>query len=310
MKVIFFGSSLFSKIVFETLWQGNVNITGIVTRKPKPKGRGKIKMPTPVSLSGKEKGVDVYEVENLNFGKFEDWLKGKKPDIFLLASFGKIIPEKILDMVNLPLNIHPSLLPKYRGASPIRGALMNNEQTTGITIFKMTERMDAGDIIHQYPVDILTEEVATELEQRLGKIGGQEFIKVYWKLEKGRNVKFIPQNETLATYTHKIKKEDLKIQWDETYDKVVGKIRGLAMEPGAYTYFRGKRIKLLRAIPYLTANEQPGKIIETSKEGIIVACKGGTVMIKSLKIEGKSITTPSDFINGYKVKKGDFFKEA
>jgi len=129
-------------------------------------------------------------------------------------------------------------------------------------------------------------------------------------LGKGENIKFIPQDERLATYTHKIKKTDLGIKWNTRCEEIIGKIRGLAMEPGAYTFFRNKRIKLLRVIPYLTANEQPGKIIEASKEGIIIACKEGAIMIKSLKIEGKNIITPSDFINGYKIKKGDFFKEA
>jgi len=309
MNIIFFGTSLFSKVVIETLWNNNISITGVVTRKMKPKGRGKLKMPTPVSIFCREKEIEVYEVENFNSREFEDWIMAKKPEIFLLASFGKIIPKKILDMVKLPLNIHPSLLPKYRGASPIRSALMNNEQTTGITIFRMTEKMDAGDIIHQHSIDILSDEVGTELEQRLAKVGGEEFVKIYNKLKKGEKIRFIPQDESLATYTHKIKKEDLQIQWDKRYDKVAGKIRGLAMEPGAYTYFRGKRIKLLRALPYSTSNEQPGKIIEVSKEGIITACKEGTIIIKLLQIEGKKAITALDFLNGYKVKKGEFLKE-
>ena len=309
MKTLFFGSSLFSKGVLEILWKNNIEITGVVTRKRKPKGRGKIKMPTPVSIFCREQKIDVYEVENLNSREFEDWIMEKKPEIFVLASFGKIIPKKILDMVKLPLNIHPSLLPEYRGASPIRSALMNNEQTTGITIFRMIEKMDAGDIIHQCPVKILPDEVATELEQRLAKIGGEEFVKIYNKLGKGEKIRFIPQDESVATYTHKIEKKDLQIQWDEECTKITGKIRALAMDPGAYTFFRDKRLKILRASFVLNNNGAPGEIINFSKEGIAVGCKNGAIMIKLLKIEGKKAITALDFINGYRIKKGEFFKE-
>lgn len=309
MKVIFLGSSLFSKGILEILWKNNIEITGVVTRKIKPKGRGKIKMPTPVSIFCRERKIDVYEVENLNSKEFEDWIMKKKPEIFVLASFGKIIPKKILDIVKLPLNIHPSLLPKYGGASPIRSALINNEQTTGITIFRMTEKMDAGDIIYQCSVEILPDEVGTELEQRLAKIGGKEFVKIYNKLRKGEKIRFIPQDESMATYTHKIKKKDLQIQWNEECTKISGKIRALAMEPGAYTFFRGKRVKILKSSSVVNNNGMPGEIINLSKEGITAGCKDGAIMVKLLKIEGKRAITALDFINGYRIKKGEFFKE-
>jgi len=309
MKVVFFGSSIFSKIVLETLIENKVDITGIVTRIPKSRGRGKIKQPTSVSLSGKEKGIDIYETEDLHLPEFQNWFKNKKVDILLLASFGKIIPEYLLEMVKFPINIHPSLLPRYRGAAPIRRAVMNNEEITGITIFKMTEKMDAGDIISQCPVNILKDEVATELEKRLAEKGGKEFIKIYRKLEEGKKIKFTPQQDNSATYTKKIKKPELKILWDEGCKEIIGKIRGLAMSPGAYTFFRGKRIKILRASPSLITGEMPGKIIKFSKDGIITTCKGGSIMITLLKPEGKNIITSSDFINGYRVKQGELFKE-
>lgn len=306
MRIVFFGSSFFSSSILNSLYKKGVEFPLVVTKKPKEKGRGKKKQPTPVGIISRDFSLPLIETDNPNTLETEEAIKKTGVDVLLLASYGAILKDIILSAVKYPLNIHPSLLPKYRGVAPIRRAIMNNEKKTGITIFIMNEEIDAGEIVIKKELDIKKEEVATELEQRLADISVDSVLTILNKIEEGESLELIPQSEKEVIYAQKIKKEELTIDWQENALNVVGKINGLSYKPGAHTYFRDKRLKILRAkaIPESSKNLNPGEVLKVNDK-IIVACGEGSIEVTEVQISGKNIMDARSFINGYHIKVGE-----
>jgi len=303
MNIVFFGSSEFSIAPLKKILEKGPPISLVVTKKSKSKGRGKKPRPTIVKEFCDKKGIDVLEIDKPS-ASLASTIKKRKIDVLVLASYGAIISQNILNIVKYPINIHPSLLPKYRGAAPVQRALMNGEKETGISLFFMNEKMDAGNIILQKRVKILPFEVATELSIRLSELGGDMLIDILNNIKKRKNLESVPQNESDASYAPRIQKEELIINWGKNPDEIVNKIRGLSYKPGAYTLWREKRLKILRAVPLKGSSRRPGSIVSL-RGYIIVSVKEGLVGIKEVQLEGKKVMDSELFINGYRPQIGE-----
>ena len=278
----------------------------VVTQPDKPAGRGKKITPPPVKVVAEKAGIPVYQPEKV---KENSELKKKlleiEPDLIVVAAYGKILPEWLL---NLPkhgtINVHASLLPKYRGASPIQWALLNGEEETGVTIMKVIPELDAGDIISQKRVKIEKEDNAKTLHDKLSEVGAELLVETIPLYISGK-LKPVPQREEEATYCPQIKKEMGKIEWSESAEKIFNKIRAFTPWPSAYTTFRGKRVKILKAEP-VEGSGRPGEVIKAGRE-LTVATGKGALRIERLRPEGRKEISGEEFVRGYRVKEGDLF---
>ena len=298
MKIIFFGTSNFAVKPLEILHK-EFGIFAVFTQEDKPAGRGRKLTPSPIKKKALELGISVYQPEKLDFDTISK-IKDINPDFIIVVAYGKILPEEIL---NLPkyyaLNLHPSLLPKYRGAAPINWAIMNGEKYTGISIIKMTKELDAGDILYQEKVEIGEEEDAKTLSERLSQIGGEALKKVIPLCLEGK-ISLIPQDENLATYAPKLKKEDGLINWEEKGEKIKNKVRGLIPWPCAYSYLKGKMIKILKvSVIYEKASFSPGTIVLADKKrGILVSASDSLIKIEKLQPEGRKVLSWKEYLVG------------
>ena len=306
MKVLFFGSSHFSNIILNSLVSCGIEVPLVITKAPKKKGRGKSESPTPVGKAARDLSLDFIEEDNPNSNFVEEKIRGTNADTFLLASYGAILRENILKIAKFPLNIHPSVLPKYRGASPVARALMNGEKKTGITIFIMGTEVDTGDVVRIKEVPIMPFEVRTELEERLFKEAAKPVLSVLVDIEEGKEIRKISQDDSKASYAPKITKEECRIDWKEKSSQVEGKVRGLSYHPGAFCTFRDKKLKILRAVRIEDVRDigNPGEIMNT-KEDITVKCGEGAVEIKEVQLQSRNKMDAKSFINGYHIKTGE-----
>jgi len=313
LKIIFMGSADFGGMVLENLIDLRENKIMVITQPDRPQGRGKKILPTPIKKIAFNKGVEVFQPENINDEKSVVRIKVFNPDIMLVVAYGQILSSQILSIPKIGcINIHASLLPKYRGAAPINRAIINGEKETGITFMFMKEKVDAGEIIFQEKVEILPDETYSELYYRLSVLSVGTLPKLLEKIKNGK-IERIPQDNNLATFAPKMSKEEGKIDWSCKGKKVYNLIRGTISFPGACTYFRGKKLKITAArflddykgnvpIDY----SQPGKVIKAEKDGIFIST-GGEGIIKILKLipAGSKELTANQFINGYKIKGGE-----
>jgi len=304
MKFAFLGSSDFSAIILKGLVKEGVDIGFTITRSQKPRQRGRKKAPTIVKKVSDRLKIPCIETDNPDEAIPE--IKKQKLRGVILASYGAILSKDFLKSIKYPLNIHPSLLPKYRGAAPIQRAIMNGETVTGVTVFLMDEGMDTGDILEQEPVKIVPFEVFTELEARLAEKGAELVLKVIRKIEERKRLKRVKQDHSKATYAKKIKKRELVVDWNREANQVVNQIRALSYKPGAFTCWRGKRLKVLRAIPLKGMGKEPGTVISL-RGFIVVSARKNLVCIKEVQPEGKKKMDALAFVNGYKISVGERF---
>lgn len=313
MNVIFMGTSNFAVSTLEGLIKSNHKIIAVVTRPDKPKGRGREILPSPVKVVAEDNKIEVLQPEKVREPDFVKKLREYRPDCIVVVAFGQILPKDILSLPRYGcINLHASILPKYRGAAPINWALINGETKTGVTSMLMNEGMDTGDILIQREVEITEGDSAGTLHDRLSEMGSEVILETLDGLEKG-SVKRVKQNESSATYAQKIKKEDCLINWDEDAKKIVNKIRGLTPAPGAYTSYNGKRLKIAEAVipprPPLEkggwGDLKKGEVFEVNRNGIKVICGNGLVIIKNLQPEGKRVMGVGEFISGHNIKAGE-----
>lgn len=310
MKTIFFGSTEFSSDILSSLHKEGVEFPFVVTKTKKKKGRGKREHPTPVGKTARELSLKLIETDNPNTEEMIEMINKAGMNSFLLASYGAILKPNILSTVSYPMNIHPSLLPKYRGVAPVRRTLMNGDKETGITIFLMDEHLDTGDIIVKKRVPIYPDELYTELMKRLSDVAADLALNILKQLHSGQKLQTIIQNEKEATYATRIKKDELCINWNDSASRIVAKIRSLSLKPGAHTTFRKKRLIILKAtsIQQKPTGSSSGEIVKLG-ETIVVSCDSGSVEIHKLLISGHKPMNAKDFINGYHLKTGDNLKE-
>jgi len=324
MKYIFFGSSEFAKIVLEKLLQNNLKPVLVVTQPPKPKGRKQILSPSLIQIFAEQEKISCFVPTNLNVEDFIQTIKNLQPDLILLTAYGKIIPSVLL---KLPpkgfINLHPSLLPKWRGATPIQSTILADDKEAGVTLFLMDKQIDHGPIIQNTVYSIqYTRITYSELSKQLAEIGADLIIKTIPRWLNGEIIP-LPQDESLATYCHKITSEDEKINWQTSAEEIDRKVRALNPNPGvyfecspacagrekkgsersegSYTLANNKIIKIIEGFPLfdsqLSINKNPGGIFEYERK-MAIKCNSGFYIIEKLKPAGKDIMTSESFLNG------------
>ena len=315
MKILFFGSSPLSVFFLEKLYASEHKIEAVITNVDKETGRGKKILSNPVKIKAEELGLKHFEVCKIDEETYKK-LNGINFDGLVIVSYGHIIPQKLIDLSNdNAINVHPSLLPKYRGPSPIVSALINGDEETGVTIMKINKGLDTGDILAQTRFKINESDNLEFLENKIMEIGAPLLISILKLIEKGL-IESYPQAGN-PSYTKVFKKEDHKINWAKSSNDIRNKIRAFSPEPGAYTFLNNQRIKILNATEYFYTDEdllledeyQPGEIIFADKtNGLIIRCGSNeAIRILDLKLEGKKRMTFIDFLNGYRLKTGDYF---
>lgn len=287
------------------------NISCVVTQPDRKKDRGLHLGQTPVKIAAGNQGIKIYQPQKINSKEALDLLSSLKPELFIVIAYGQILSEEILAIPSLfAINLHASLLPKYRGAAPINWSIIRGEKITGVSIIQMAKKMDAGPIILQKETEIAEDETAMILEEKLSRLGAQLLLESLGKIEKGDHL-LVPQEENNVSFAPKLKKEDGLIDWGKSAEVIRNLTRGCLEWPGAFTYYKGKLTKIYRGEISAWLNDLttslPGDIIEVSEEGIAVACGEGTLIIKQLQIEGKRITQAKEFIHGHRVRVGEKF---
>lgn len=309
MNIVFFGSSNFAVPSLRALLTTMHTISCVVTQPDRQKGRGLSLSPTAVKKVAQDAGLQIYQPHRLNTPQTLKLLKDLKPDLFVTAAYGQILSQEVLDIPSIfSLNIHGSLLPKYRGAAPINWAIINSEKTTGVTIIKMVKDLDAGPIILQETYDIAREDTAVSLEENLSKVGARLLLDSLKAIENN-NYNLLPQDKDKASFAPKLKKEDGRINWNGPAYSICNLIRGCLPWPGAFTYYNGKLLKIYKVkvcqLTGLPVSQLPGEIITVSKEGIIVATGAQNLIIEELQLEGKRRMKAEEFIAGHKITVGE-----
>jgi methionyl-tRNA formyltransferase len=269
-------------------------------------------MQSPVKLVAKKFHMPLYQPGRINDRAFIEALKTINPDLFVVASFGQLLPKSILDIPRMyAINVHPSLLPKYRGAAPVAWTLLAGEKRTGVTIFRMTEKMDDGNVIAQREVAVEDTDTALDLNERLSKIGGELLVEAVSHIEEG-SAQLVQQDSGQATYARKLKKEDGRIDWNRTSTEIHNHIRGMVPWPSAYTSLGTKNIKIWEAKPYEctigdNAAAAPGTILAIGSNGISVKTKDGALLICTLQAPGGKKMSAVAYCRGHKTGVGQRF---
>jgi methionyl-tRNA formyltransferase len=304
MRIVFFGTPFFAVPSLVALLQSQEKIIAVVTQPDKQKGRGRVLSPPPVKEIALRQGTRVLQPKSLKDPSFLDELYTLKPDMIIVVAYGKILPPQVL---GLPphgcINVHASLLPKYRGAAPIQWAIIQGEKETGITTMMMDEGLDTGNILLQEKTVIYDDDNSETLGKRLADIGGSLLIRTIDKIKEG-SVTPAPQTGT-SNYARPLKKEDGRIDWSNAATDLYNFVRGMYPWPCAYCYLNQERIKITRAIA-VEGHGIAGRI-EKADEELLVGTGEGFLSLTELQPEGKRLMTAKDFLMGRRLKKGIFF---
>ena len=296
------GTPDFSVNALENIVKAGHDVVGVITQPDKPKGRGGKMQYTPVKEKALELGLDVYQPQRVKETEFIEKLKEMNPDAIVVIAFGQILPKAILDMPKYGcINVHASLLPKYRGAAPIQWSVIDGEKETGVTTMYMNEGLDTGDIIDKVVVPIDKKETGGSLFDKLAIEGGKLILKTLIELENGTAVR-TPQDDSKSNYAGMINKQLGKIDFNKSANEIERLIRGLNPWPSAYTKMDGKTLKIWDADVDDSENDSaPGTITEVGKDFIRVATGKGSLKILELQLEGKKRMKTRDFLNGAKI---------
>jgi len=305
MKIIFLGSAQFAVPALQALHKAGHIISCVVTQPDKHKGRGLPLASTAVKEAALAVGMRIYQPADINTTESVELLTSLKPDILIVVAYGQILSSKVLAIPQiLPLNLHASLLPYYRGAAPVNWAIIRGEKTTGVTIMKVIKEMDAGPIITQKTIAIRDDETAEALASRLSVMGAEVLLTSLAAIAENK-YSLASQEGRDASYAPKLKKAHGLINWNDPMVKICNLVRGLSPWPSAFTHYKGKLLKITIARPYTESRVDsfpPGTILCIHKEGIEVKAGDGSLLIEELQIEGKKKMPVSEFIQGHKIK--------
>lgn len=309
-SIIFFGTPKLSVYTLKELFEKDFDIKAVVTKPDKPCGRNRKPQYPPVKIFALRKGITVFQPLTLRDATFQDSIRDLNPDFFVVIAFGKILPGKLLRVPNKDsLNIHFSILPKYRGASPVATAILQGEKETGVSIIQVAKKLDCGDIFYIVKDTISNDENTCDVEDKLIKTGTDALIKVINNYDKFSEVR-IKQNDNNASFAPILKKEDGKINWTESAELISRKIRAFNPWPCAHTKFKERYIKLIKSeVSEKTySDSEPGTIVDfIPKHSFVISCGTGALLIKELQPANKQKMTALDFINGYRLQLGDKF---
>ena len=301
LKLIFMGTPEFALPIMEAITNSPHKIAAVYTKAPKKSKRGQNINISPVHQYSEKLDLEVRHPENLNNDKEIQFFEKINPDVVIVVAYGKILPKKILDLKNIKfLNIHASLLPKWRGAAPIQRSIMNMDKETGISIMKILPKLDSGPIMLQEKIKITNDDDYISLSKKLSILGSKLTLKTLNLIER-KSYKFIDQDERFATYAKKVHKDEAIADWNMTAKKLVAKIKGFNPFPGVWFVHNRTRIKIISAS--ITASKgNPGEVLD---DELTIACKENSIKISLLQKEGKKQLKSKDFLIGYKIKKGE-----
>jgi methionyl-tRNA formyltransferase len=309
-NIMFMGTPEISATALKKLLDDGHGISVVITREDKPRGRGNVMTPTPVKTLALEHGIPVYTPKTLRDEAFADLLDQYKPEIIVVVAYGKILPLNVIEYPKFGcINLHVSLLPKYRGAAPMQRAIMEGEKETGVTIMYMAEGLDTGDIISVEKFPILPEDDFEAIHDRSAEVGSRLLSETIEKIYLGEAER-IQQDDSLACYAAKVEKEDCKLDFNLPAEKLDCIIRGVTPIPGAFCYHNGKMLKINKATP-VNGKATPGKVIDLSEKGegyVTIACGEGALKVTVLIPEGKGKMTAGDFARGRKIAIGDILE--
>ncbi|MEW6511769.1 MAG: methionyl-tRNA formyltransferase [Bacteroidota bacterium] len=302
LRIVFMGTAEFAIPTLNILLENGYSVPVVVTSPDKPKGRGQELLPTPVKQRALEAGLTVLQPENLRDPSFADSIRSCSPDLIVVVAF-RILPKEVFTIPRLgSMNLHASLLPKYRGAAPINRAIMNGEKETGVTTFLLDEKVDTGKILLQARAPIFDSDDAGTVHDKLAEIGAQIVLHSVRLIEQGKAVPR-PQDDTLATPAPKIFKEDCRIDWNRPAEAVRNQIRGLSPSPAAFTTHEVKVIKIFRA-SVVEGKLSPGAV-QAGKDFLHVGTGDKLISIEELQQEGKRRMTIAEFLRGYRLADGE-----
>ena len=304
-KIVYMGTPEFAVPPLEALLHGPDDVMAVVTQPDRPKGRGRKLTPPAVKVLAQERNIPVFQPTKVSEPSFVKTLTDLEPDLLVVCAFGQILPQSILDIPKLmPINIHGSLLPKYRGAAPIQWAILNGETETGITIMKMDAGMDTGPMLLKRKLSIDQDMTFGRLSQEMSLLGAKALMEALELLEAGKLAEE-EQPEEGVSYAPPIKKEQLKIDWNLPADKIHCQLRAFDPKPGAWCLLDGQRVRLFtpRVVDESQGGE-PGTIIRSGPESFVISCGEGTLEVKEIQWPGKKRLKVSDFLRGKKIPEG------
>ena len=300
LKVIFMGTPEFSLPTLKELIKKDFNILKIYTQPPKKSKRGQKINVSPVEEFSRKKQLSLRSPNSLNNDEEFKFLKNLSPDLVIVVAYGQIIPKKFLEIPKFGfINIHASLLPRWRGAAPIQRAIMNQDKKIGISIMKIEEKLDSGPVLSSKEIKLNHNSTFGEIEKKLSILGADLLFDTLKNL-KNEKIEFKRQDDNKATYAKKIIKEETRINWNLESDKVIAHIHGLSPSPGAWFEHKGNRFKVFKA----TKSSSSGKAGTVIDENLNVACKSNSIQILELQKQGKNKQTVKEFLLGYKISSG------
>ena len=311
-RIVFFGTPFFAVPTLKALLESRDEVIAVVTQPDRKKGRGQKVSFSPVKETVsqyEERDIPLFQPEKVREENFQESLKRLQPDLFVVAAYGQILPKSVLDIPRQgAINVHASLLPKYRGAAPIAWAILKGEASTGVTIMKIDEGMDTGDILLQKDIPISEEETAETLHDELASLGGRLLLEALAKIKEGE-ISPLRQDPSQATYAPSLKKEDGRIDWMREAKEIDRQVRAFNPWPGAYTLFEGQLLKVYRGE---ARDGNPGgdggRVLWVGADFIEIGTGRGSFLIKEVQREGKKRMTIRDFLTGHPVAVGAVFE--
>jgi len=312
MRVVFMGTPQFAVPSLESVLATGCDVPFVVTQPDRPKGRKGSPQPPPVKLVARGHGLEVYQPESVNCDESIDKLAGAAPDLIVIAAFGQILRRRVIEAAKVAcINVHASLLPKYRGAAPVPAAILNGDCITGVTIQKVVRKLDAGDIIRQDSLKIGPDETAGELAERLSHLGAGSLAEALADLKTGRAT-FSPQDDSQATFAPMLSKSDGLIDWRWTAGRIARHVRAMTPWPGAFSFLArpGKRLRVTIervACAQAESTAEPGVVTASDAAGLTVTAGEGAVLIRRLQPAGRKLMTAQEFSRGYRLEIGERF---
>ncbi|MDD5803320.1 methionyl-tRNA formyltransferase [Blautia sp. HCP3S3_H10_1] len=318
MKIVYMGTPDFAVNPLRALAEAGYEVAGVVTQPDKPKGRGKTMLPTPVKEEAIRHGFDVYQPVKVREPEFQETLKALNPDIIVVAAFGQIIPKSILELPKYGcINIHASLLPKYRGAAPIQQAVIDGEKESGVTIMRMGTGLDTGDMISKIVVPLAADETGGSLFDKLAEAGAKLLIETLPRIFDGTAVYEKQPEESPTPYAGMITKQMGLMNFQKSAVELERLVRGLNPWPSAFTFWNGKTLKVWES--FVAGSEdlenlevqsaEPGTVVKTDKKGIYVACSEGILVLSQVQLEGKKRMDADAFLRGCHIETGSRFTD-
>lgn len=297
IRTVFMGTPVFAVPTLEVLLNAHFNLVGVYTQPDRPKGRGQNTAASPVKEQALRHGIPVFQPQKLRAPEVVEELRALAPDLIVVVAFGQILPRSVLEIPRYGcINVHASLLPKYRGAAPINQAIIDGEHETGITTMLMDVGLDTGPMLLKRSLAIGPDETAGELHDRLSALGGETLAATLQLLLRGE-LRPEVQDEEQTCYAAMLKKEDGRIDWQQSAQQIHDRIRGLAPWPGTYTYLNGEPLKLF--LTRVEAGEgEPGTILPHAGDALRIACGSGVLAVREVQLPGKKRLAAADFLRG------------